>query len=56
MLLTEYVNLEQMCLNIFLKCARLARGGRKKISMEDSNGIDDSWVLTGNSLEVLCGN
>lgn len=42
-----------MCFNTFLKCASLARGERKKIPMEDSNGIDNSWVFRENSLKVL---
>lgn len=48
--------LEQAYLNTFLKHARLARGERKKIPVEDSDGVDDFWVFTENFLKVLYGN
>lgn len=55
-LLTKYVYVEYEYLNIFLKCAKFARGERKKIHMEDSNRIDDAGLFTENSLKVLYGN
>lgn len=55
-LLTKYVYLEYKYLNTFFKCAKFASRKMKKIYMEDSNGIDDAWLFTENSLKVLYGN
>jgi len=53
---TKYVYLEYGYLNTFLKCAKFARGKRKKVHTEDSNRIGDAQLFTENSLKVLNDN